>query len=123
MPCGLAPKNPSELLASPRFHDLLEAAESLYDTILIDSPPVNHVTDALLLAAHADGVLLVARGNKTERGAVRLAMEQLDTVRANVMGTILNDFDIRRAGVGGGYGYDTGLDYSYSVPRGASGEH
>lgn len=100
---GTVPPNPAELLASHRLTDLLEAVEPLYDTILIDSPPVNNVADALVLAPHADGVLLVARGNKTERGAVRYAMEQLASVRAKVMGTVLNDFDTRRAEAYGGY--------------------
>lgn len=100
---GTVPPNPAELLSSPRLHDLLEAAEPLYDTILVDSPPVNNVADALVLAPHSDGVLLVARGNKTERGALRFAMEQLTAVRAKVMGTILNDFDVRRAEAYGGY--------------------
>ena len=110
---GTVPPNPAELLASPRLIDLLEALEPQYDTILIDSPPVTNVSDAMILAPHADGLLLVARGNKTERGAVRFAMEQLGTVRAKVMGTILNDFDIGRAeAYGGYYRYYGGAGYS-----------
>ncbi|MES2306074.1 MAG: polysaccharide biosynthesis tyrosine autokinase [Gemmatimonadota bacterium] len=105
---GTVPPNPAELLSSHRLTDLLEAVEPLYDTILIDSPPVNNVADALVLAPHADGVLLVARGNKTERGAVKFAMEQLASVRAKVMGTVLNDFDTRRADAYGGYYAGTG---------------
>lgn len=110
---GTVPPNPAELLSSHRLSDLLEAAEPLYDTILIDSPPVNNVADALVLVPHADGVLLVARGNKTERGAIRYAMEQLGTVRAKVMGTVLNDFDTRRAeAYGGYYRYYAGSGYA-----------
>ncbi len=110
---GTVPPNPAELLASPRLVDFIEAMEPLYDTILIDSPPLANVTDALIIAPHADGLLLVARGNKTDRAAIRFAMEQLMTVRAKVMGTILNDFDVERAAAyGGAYGYYGGAGYA-----------
>ncbi len=109
---GTVPPNPAELLASPRLVDFLESVEGSYDTILIDSPPVANVSDALIIAPHADGLLLVARGNKTERGAIRFAMEQLNNVRAKVMGTVLNDFDIGRAeAYGGKYSYYGGAGY------------
>ena len=109
---GTVPPDPAELLSSHRLVDLLEAVEPLYDTILLDSPPVNIVSDALVLAPHADGVLLVVRGERTERGAVRFAIEQLASVRAKVIGTVLNDFDSRRPDGYGGY-YSYGSYYAY----------
>lgn len=110
---GTVPPNPAELLSSTRLPDLLELVEPRYDTILIDTPPVNVVADVLVLARHVDGVLLVARGGKTERGAIRFALEQLATVRAPVLGTLLNDYDHRRASAYGGeyYRYHYGPNY------------
>jgi Mrp family chromosome partitioning ATPase len=91
--------------------DLIDRMVPQYDMILIDTPPVNVVTDVLLVARHVDGVLLVARGGKTERGALRFALEQLSTVRAPVLGTLLNDYDPKRAASYGGdyasYRYET----------------
>lgn len=109
---GTIPPNPAELLSSPRLVDLLELLENTYDSILIDTPPIANVTDVTIIAPHVDGVVLVARGNKTEKGAVRFAMEQLLTVRAKVMGTILNDFDTGRMSAYGTYGYYGGAGYA-----------
>lgn len=110
---GTVPPNPAELLGATRLPDLLELLEPRYDTILIDTPPVNVVADVLVVARHVDGVLLVARGGKTEKGAIRFALEQLATVRAPVLGTLLNDYDHRRASVYGGeyYRYHYGSGY------------
>jgi tyrosine-protein kinase Etk/Wzc len=110
---GTMPPNPAELLGSPRIHDVFEQLEPRYDMILIDTPPVNIVSDVMVLASHADGVLLVTRGGKTERGAIRFALEQLASVRAKVLGTVLNDYDFRRAASYGGeyYRYSYGAGY------------
>src|SRR5690606_33972502 len=110
---GTVPPTPAEPLSSTRLPDLLGRVEPRYDTILIDTPPVNVVADVLVLARHVDGVLLVARGGKTERGAIRFALEQLATVRAPVLGTLLNDYDHRRASAYGGeyYRYHYGPNY------------
>jgi|CXWL01.1.fsa_nt_gi capsular exopolysaccharide synthesis family protein len=102
---GTIPPNPSELLGSARMPDLFELLEPRYDTILIDTPPVNIVADVLVLARHADGVVLVTRGGTTERGAIRFALEQLESVHATVLGTVLNDYDVHRAASYGGEYY------------------
>ncbi len=110
---GTIPPNPAELLGSTRVPDLFELLEPRYDTILIDTPPVNVVSDTLVLASHVDGVLLVARGGLSEAGAVKFAMEQLANVRAKVIGSVLNDYDFRRAASYGGeyYRYYYGSGY------------
>jgi capsular exopolysaccharide synthesis family protein len=102
---GTIPPNPAELLGGERFLAFLKAIEPVYDVILFDSPPVNSVSDSLLIAGHMDGVLLVARGGKTDRSGLRFAQEQLLRVRARILGAILNDYDIRLASYYGGY-YD-----------------
>jgi Mrp family chromosome partitioning ATPase len=71
------------------------------------------VADVLAVARHVDGVVLVARGGRTEKGAIKFAIEQLATVRAPILGTVLNDYDFRRAASYGGeyYRYYYGSGY------------
>jgi len=78
------------------LHELL-AEEHGYDLILIDTPPVNVVTDAASLASLTDGVLLVARAGVTSPGAVDLALDQLNRAGANVIGVVLNGAELLRA--------------------------
>jgi len=112
---GTLPPNPAELLGGTRFSALLKQIEPRYDVILFDSPPVNSVSDSLLMAANMDGVLLVARGGKTQRTGLRFAQKQLLHVRARILGAILNDYDVRFASYYGGY-----YNYSYSSPTDAA---
>ena len=113
LPTGTVPPNPAELISSPRMKWLIERLQERYDAIIFDTPPLTLVTDAAVLAAHAHTVLLVARANKTEQGAISFAMEQLRNVSAPVRGAILNDVDFKRDGRYGRYGgkYDY---YAYS---------
>jgi tyrosine-protein kinase Etk/Wzc len=113
IPTGTVPPNPAELLGSSAMRELLSQLEHRYDTILIDTPPVNVVADVLTLAAKVGSVLLVTRAGQTDRAAVQFAVEQLRQVRANVLGTILNDFDMSRAAYsyGGYYRYYYGSSY------------
>jgi tyrosine-protein kinase Etk/Wzc len=101
---GTLPPNPAELLGSARMEALVRQLEERYDAILFDAPPLTAVTDAALLGTHADGVILVARQGVTERGAVRYAIDQLNAVRAPLLGVVLNDIDIRKDRYYGGYG-------------------
>jgi len=120
LPTGIMPPNPSELLSSPRMYNLLQRLKEIYDAIILDAPPLNLVTDAALLGTNADGVLLVARANKTEKGGLHFAMEQLRNVRAPVLGAILNDVDFRRdTRYGGRYG-SYGAYYQYYYGSDAS---
>jgi polysaccharide biosynthesis transport protein len=93
---GTLPANPSGMLASRELRELLEHLRGEYETIVIDSPPVNMMTDAALLGSHADGVVIVARAGSTHSAALGYAMEQLRHVRARVLGVVLNDIDFRR---------------------------
>jgi tyrosine-protein kinase Etk/Wzc len=95
---GTLPPNPAELLGSSRMGQLLEALEQSYDLVIIDSAPLTVVTDAAVLGTNADGVILVSRANQTEKGAISYAVEQLNNVRAPVLGSVLNDVDFRRDG-------------------------
>jgi tyrosine-protein kinase Etk/Wzc len=93
---GPFPPNPAELLGSQRMRDLLEHLESIYDMVIFDTPPVNLVTDAAILGTLVDGILLVSRASVTHQGAVKFAVEQLNNVRAPLLGTVLNDVDFER---------------------------
>lgn len=99
---GTLPPNPAELVGSDRMRALLSRLQEEYDTIIIDSPPLNLVTDAALLGTKVDGVLLVTRVGKTSVHELEYAMSQLAHVRAPVLGIVLNDVVIDGAA---GYGY------------------
>jgi capsular exopolysaccharide synthesis family protein len=96
IPTGTLPPNPAELLASPRMNALLEHLAGEYDAVIFDAPPLNVVTDAAILGAATDGVVLVVRAGVTDRAAVRFAFDQLSAVRAHVLGCVLNDVNVRR---------------------------
>lgn len=115
IPTGTVPPNPAELLGSATMREMVAQLEHRYDSILIDTPPVNVVADVLTLAAKVGSVLLVSRAGHTDRAAVQFAVEQLRQVRANVLGSILNDFDASRAAYyyGGYYRYYYGSSYGY----------
>jgi tyrosine-protein kinase Etk/Wzc len=110
---GTLPPNPSELLGSKRMKDLLATLRERYEIVILDSPPLNLVTDAAVLGAAADGVVLVARAGSTERGALRYAQEQLEAVRAPIAGVVLNDVDYAGRGKYYGSGYGYGYYYRY----------
>ena len=80
-----------------RMHDLLEAATRVFDLIVIDTPPVLSVSDAVALAAQTDGVILVVRGGKTSAEAARRAAEQIDAVKGRILGVLLNRVDARNS--------------------------
>jgi tyrosine-protein kinase Etk/Wzc len=110
---GTLPPNPAELLGSQKMRNLLSELEQKYDAIIIDSPPLNVVTDAAVLGTVADGVVIVARAGITEKSGLMYAAEQLANVHASVLGAVLNDVDFesnRYYGMYGKYGY---YQYNY----------
>lgn len=110
LPCGPIPPNPSELLNSQAFADILEKLAADFDHVVIDSPPVMAVADARILAASADLTVMVLRAEKSTRKASEHALESLVGVGANVLGVVVNDVPRGKNSRGyyGGYGY-----YSY----------
>lgn len=87
---GKVPPNPSEMLGSKAMAQLLEDMKEKYDYIILDTPPVQAVSDAQILASKADGTLLVVRAEKTKKDAVVNSLNLLKKVNANVLGTVLN---------------------------------
>ncbi len=87
---GDVPPNPAELLSSNRMQKLMERMRDKYDYIILDSPPVDLVVDAVALSSQCDGVLFVVRADQSERGAVIHGMEQLGYAGANILGFVFN---------------------------------
>jgi len=109
---GQLPPNPAELLNGTRIQQAFAALRRHFDLVLIDSPPVLPVTDAVLLASGADATLLVAAAGRTRRGDLRRAADKLAQVNARVVGLVLNETSRQ-----GGYGYQHGYgSYLSEVP-------
>ncbi len=90
IPAGVLPPNPSELLASSAMEKLLCELSEHFDFIIIDTPPVNVVTDALALVGKVDGVAFVVSQNKTTMPEVQSAIEALRFAGANLLGIVMN---------------------------------
>ncbi|WP_024615544.1 CpsD/CapB family tyrosine-protein kinase [Clostridium sp. Ade.TY] len=90
LPSGKIPPNPSELLGSKAMGNLLDELQKEYDIIIIDTPPVQAVTDSQILSTKVDGVILVVRAERTKKDSVKLAKESLQKVKANIIGVVLN---------------------------------
>ena len=108
MPSGPFPPNPAELLGSQRMRETLAMLRERYDFIVVDSPPVLPVTDAVVLSGLVDGVVLVARGRETPIDVVVQARDRLRFAGAKILGVVLNDVELT-----GGY-YDRSHRYAYS---------
>ena len=108
LPCGPLPPNPAELLHTRAFSELLGKLQERYDCILLDSPPLGPVSDALVLAKQTDGILLVLKVGSTPREQAKRAIRALRDVKARIIGALLNHADLK----GGKYGaeYNT---YNY----------
>ncbi len=99
--CGPIPPNPVELLESQRMRDVLEELKKEADIIVIDSPLVLGMADAVVLSSLADGALIVVETNRTSRNALNYARRLLENANARILGAVMNKVDIR----GAGYGY------------------
>jgi capsular exopolysaccharide synthesis family protein len=110
MPVGQIPPNPGEVLASQKFHFLIESLAAQYDRIIFDSAPCQAVSDTLLLAQHVDAVLFTVKAEATTRSLVKNTVRQLRYAHAPLTGAIINAVDMKRYSkrYGGHY-----YDYSY----------
>lgn len=100
---------PPELIGSPRTADLFEKFREEYDQILVDTPPVLAVTDALVIAPHCDAAVIVVSANKTAPRAVNTTVSAIENVGVAIAGLVFNKYDVAKSG-GAYYKYD----YSYS---------
>ena len=111
LPCGEKPDNPSELLTLPEYESLLEVLRDDFDYVVVDSPPLLVVTDPCSIAARTDAVIFCTRLDRQTRDFCRRALHQLQEVRANVVGLVINT--VQPSDTEGydsyGYGYGYGL--------------
>ncbi len=105
LPSGPRPSNPAEQLGSDGCRAALDRLNELFDLVIIDSPPVVAVTDAVVLSTEVDGVIMVIKSFKVAKDLVAQAKRQLKDVDARLIGVILNDFDIQRKSYGYYYYY------------------
>jgi capsular exopolysaccharide synthesis family protein len=106
LPAGRLPWNPTELLGSPRMADVIATLRARYEFVIVDTPPAGPVSDAALIARHADGVLLVVKGGATPREVVRRTRDRLVHTGARFLGVIVNDVRLEwENGYGYSYGY------------------
>lgn len=110
---GVIPPNPSELLGSEQMKNVLQRAKEQYDYVLIDTPPVMPVTDALIVGRFVDGMILVIASAEIKVEMARDVKNQLVNAGANILGVVLNK--VRSEHHGYGYGY-----YYYYGSKGAS---
>jgi receptor protein-tyrosine kinase len=111
IPAGHPPPNPAELMESNAMADVLSWAAEHYELVVIDTPPIAVVSDAMPLLPKVDGVLLVSQLGKNTRDAAAFLRERLVGVNAPLLGVIANGVNIKgRDGYGYGYGYSYGYD-------------
>ncbi|WP_245912585.1 GumC family protein [Marinobacterium halophilum] len=117
IPAGTVPPNPLELLSSQRFAKVLRVLEDRYDRIIIDSPPTQAVSDALVLSTHANALIYVIKSESTAIPLAKRGVGQLLQNNAPVTGVVLNQVDIKKAKKQG-YSYGGYYDYyGYSETR------
>lgn len=109
IPSGILPPNPAELIASTAMDRLVESMKEQYDVILMDTPPANIVSDAVVATKFADGVILVVRHSVTTHPDVARAIKSFELVNAKIIGLVLNAVDYskiygKRYGSYGKYG-------------------
>ena len=115
---GELPPNPSELLGSNRMRLIINTLLEQSERVLIDTPPVLSVTDAVVLAPLVDGVLVVVRTGQTKMAALKTTIERLRYVGGNVVGVVLNGIDYRSARYGYYYKNHYYKNYVYSYTNG-----
>jgi capsular exopolysaccharide synthesis family protein len=112
---GPLPPNPPALLARPELKEAFGQLRRHFKWVLVDSPPVAAVTDALFLAHAADSVLLVVQQNRVDRSEIKRALASLRKINPNVVGAVLNAVELKRKGY---YGYQYGTRREKAANKG-----
>jgi capsular exopolysaccharide synthesis family protein len=115
LPSGQVPPNPSELLGSVAMADLLDRLSASYDMVLLDSPPLLPVTDAVVLSKLAGGALVVVGADRIHRPQLQQSLDSLETAGAHLFGIVMNKIARREAAA---YAYDSGYaSYEPKIQR------
>jgi succinoglycan biosynthesis transport protein ExoP len=115
IPAGSIPPNPSDLLGSALWRDMMLALGERFDHIVVDTPPVIGFADSVILSSMVDGVILVVLGGKTSRLALQRAKESLQQVNGKILGVVINRVNIERSDYSDYY-------YRYQYYYGESGK-
>ena len=91
IPTGVTPPNPLEMLSSKRFAKLLKALEAEFDLVILDSSPVNIVSDAVVLTKNVNKVVVVTKSNKTTMKQLELTVKQIENASGKIAGVVLNN--------------------------------
>jgi polysaccharide biosynthesis transport protein len=122
---GSFPDNPAELILGRRMKEFLATVSEQYDLVILDAPPVLAVSESTVIASQTDGTLLTVWSGRTSRKLVQVAVRQLLSRGASLLGCVLNNLDLTRMGTYGAYSYYHyyGYDYRYEEegPEAASG--
>ena len=97
LPAGTVPPNPLELLSSKRFEDVVAKLKEAFDIVVIDSAPLQLVSDSLVLSQYASSVIYVVKADSTPYQVAQNGLKRLRRVNAPILGVVLNQLDIERA--------------------------
>ena len=111
---GKIPPNPSELLGSANMEKIVNDLSSRYDYILCDAPPSSLMSDAPILSRYMDGVILVVKHKFSTFEQVKRTKKNLESVNANILGVVLNHYDISEKSTSNSSYYGSSYGYSYS---------
>lgn len=114
LPCGPTPPNPAELLMSQRFETVMAELSKRFDRVIFDSPPLQVVTDGVVLSKHADGVILIVKAAQTLRDELKRSARHVRTVGGTIFGVIVNGIEPDSRS---GYSYYQYSGYSETTPE------
>lgn len=110
---GAVPPNPSELLMNKRMDLLIDELKKRYHYIILDTPPIGLVTDALILMKYSDLTVYLVRQNYTPKGSIMSTQEMFENGQLNNISILFNDVKVQKYGYGYGYGYNYGYNSTY----------
>lgn len=119
LPSGDIPPNPAELIASNQMKSTLQRAREEFDYVILDSPPIIAVTDAVILSTEVDGMILVVSSGYVNKKEVTRAISLLKNVKSNILGVLINGLNIKRI-YGSYYYYYHYYQYYYYYGTGAA---
>ena len=97
LPTGPMPPNPAEVLSSKKMVNFLKNIKEHYDYVFVDAPPVGIVSDASIISKYVDAVMFVVAANETDLDHAQLAIENLKKADANVIGAVLNKYEMNQS--------------------------
>ena len=105
LPAGSKTPFASEFIQSSSFKRFIEACKKQYDMVIIDCPPINLVSDGIILSTYTDGTILCVGSGKVEKKELQRAKDQLSQFDVNILGIVMTRMPLEKKGYGYGYGY------------------